>query len=140
MRHAGPSSSNRRSGFTLVEIMITVAIIGILVALAAASFLRARDATRTRAIQKGLTVIDDATRQWVIEKSLGPNDTMPTLEELLEEGYIRVSPKPPVRGTYFAATAYSELGEIDPNAYPRFEPEGSDGNPQWVHPDLLPDE
>lgn len=118
--------------------MIVIAIIGLLLAISIPGFIRAREYTRTKRIQKDLSAIDDASRQYVIEYNLGPADPMPTLAELLALGYLRNEPKPPIPGEYIAATAYSELGVIDPDSYPQFIDAGGGSHPERVHPDLLP--
>lgn len=128
----------RNKAFTLVEIMIVVAIIAILLAVAVPGFIRARETTRTRAIQKDLVSIDDASRQYCIEYNIGVGDTMPTLDELVVLSFLRTMPNAPVRGHYEAATEFTELGASNPASYPIFVPDSGILNPQWVHPDLLP--
>lgn len=58
---------NNKSGFTLVEIMIVVAIIGLLAAIAVPSFVRARTASQTNACINNLRQISGAVDQWAIE-------------------------------------------------------------------------
>ena len=59
---------NRKSGFTLVEIMIVVAIIGLLAAIAIPNFVRARQTSQTNACINNLRIIDAAKQQWGLEK------------------------------------------------------------------------
>ena len=57
----------RNKGFTLVEIMIVVAIIGLLAAIAVPSFLKARDSARRNACINNMRQIDGAKDQYALE-------------------------------------------------------------------------
>lgn len=61
------TKTNRTSGFTLVEIMIVVAIIALLAAIAVPGFLRARKRTQAAKILNDLRLIDSAVDQYAIE-------------------------------------------------------------------------
>ena len=58
---------SRRTGFTLVEIMIVVAIIALLAAIAVPGFLRARKRSQASRIINDLRLIDSAIDQYAIE-------------------------------------------------------------------------
>lgn len=62
-------SSKRRGGFTLVEIMIVVAIIALLAAIAVPGFLRARKRSQASKVLNDLRMIDAAVDQYAIEKT-----------------------------------------------------------------------
>lgn len=60
-------NKSNRAGFTLVEIMIVVAIIGLLAAIAIPNFVRARTTAQTNSCINNLRQIDGAEQQWALE-------------------------------------------------------------------------
>ena len=64
-----PQKTQRRGGFTLVEIMIVVAIIALLAAIAVPGFLRARKRSQASRVVNDLRLIDSAVDQYAIENN-----------------------------------------------------------------------
>ena len=67
---------NKKSGFTLVEIMIVVAIIGLLAAIAIPNFVKARTSAQTNACIANLKQIQGAIEQWALESKASPGDAV----------------------------------------------------------------
>ena len=77
---------NKKSGFTLVEIMIVVLIIGLLAAIAIPSFVRARERTRTNTCINNLRQIDSAKEQFAMENNLNAGDALGAAEGFDQAG------------------------------------------------------
>ena len=69
---------NNKSAFTLVEIMIVVAIIGLLAALAIPGFVKARKQSQGRRIINDARQMDAAIDQWALENGKKDGDTVDT--------------------------------------------------------------
>ena len=69
--------NKRRGGFTLVEIMIVVAIIALLAAIAVPGFLRARKRSQASRVLNDLRLIDAAVDQYAIENNKTSGDAVP---------------------------------------------------------------
>ena len=67
--------NKRNSGFTLVEIMIVVAIIGLLAAIAIPNFVKARTTSQQNACINNLRLIDSSKQQWALEQRKQTSDT-----------------------------------------------------------------
>jgi prepilin-type N-terminal cleavage/methylation domain-containing protein len=68
------TKTSRKAGFTLVEIMIVVAIIGLLAAIAIPNFVKARSTSQMNACINNLRQIDSAKQQWALEKGKQSTD------------------------------------------------------------------
>ncbi len=90
----------KKSGFTLVEIMIVVAIIGLLAAIAIPNFVKARKTAQKNSCVANLKQIDGAKQQWAIDEKKGGTD-VPTSGDLYGTSlYLKLAPTCPLSGTY----------------------------------------
>jgi prepilin-type N-terminal cleavage/methylation domain-containing protein len=103
MKNADPPS---RAGFTLVEIMIVVAIIGLLAAIAIPNFVHSRAKSQATACINNMRQIDSAIQQFSMETGKKAGDTISYPDDLT--AYIKLNsassiPGCPASGTYTLA-------------------------------------
>lgn len=96
----GPLKLRQRAarGFTLVEIMIVVAIIALLAVIAIPNFIKARNSARVKACMANLRVMNGAKAQWAFD-ARAANTVVPTSTDI--GPYMRDGmPACPANGTY----------------------------------------
>lgn len=88
----------RKGGFTLIEIMIAVVIIGVLLSVAMPGFTKARNNSRLKSCLKNMQVISWAKEEFAIEAHKSEGDAV-DLNDLVPI-YIRNDPECPAQGVY----------------------------------------
>jgi len=90
---------SKKQGFTLVEIMIVVAIIGLLAAIAIPSFVKARNTSQQNACINNLRQIDGGKEQWAMASKSSDGSAVVTVSV---DEYIKgaTTPECPGGGTY----------------------------------------
>ena len=109
-------NTSRKAGFTLVEIMIVVAIIGLLAAIAIPNFVRARTTSQKNACINNLRQIDGALQQYALENKTAAVPAAGALEPYLGKGTAGTWPTCPTdAGTYVLPATFA-LSPTCPNA------------------------
>jgi prepilin-type N-terminal cleavage/methylation domain-containing protein len=119
-----------RGGFTLVEIMIVVAIIALLASIAVPNFLRARKRSQASRILEDLRVLDQATDEYAIEnnKTGGMNPNFADLKNYLKTGTTLYNTGADIFGDSYGPftvdtvvgvpmAAFNDLSDVAPVSY-----------------------
>ena len=122
-----------QSGFTLIELMIVMAIIGILITLAIPSFVGAIRHAREAALKEDLQTMRTAIDTYTMDKQKGPQ----SLDDLIQDGYLRAIPEDPMtrsKDTWVTESSDSmvSLDETEPginDVHSGSSDTGTDGQP-----------
>jgi len=106
--------NKRRGGFTLVEIMIVVAIIALLAAIAVPGFLRARKRSQASRILNDLRMIDSACDQYAIEtnRATGFAVTVTDWTNYLKKGSVLYNTGNSILGHAYGAQTVDTIPQV----------------------------
>jgi len=106
--------NKRRGGFTLVEIMIVVAIIALLAAIAVPGFLRARKRSQASRILNDLRMIDSAVDQYAIETNRKTGDAVAIADwtNYLRKGSSLYNSGKSLLGTSYGAQTVDTIPQV----------------------------
>jgi prepilin-type N-terminal cleavage/methylation domain-containing protein len=108
-------SDRRRKGFTLIEIMIVVLIIGILLAIAIPNFMRARETSRAKSCCANLKQIETAKEQYAMDEKLADTDPIPEGALWAAGAYIKQEPTCPSTGASYNINAIGAVATCPNN-------------------------
>ena len=91
-------------GFTLIEIMIVVAIIGLLVSIAIPNFMKMRATAQAKTCISNLRVLDHAKQTWALENRKGNGVVVAPTDLIGPTLYIKEMPKCPAGGPDYDLT------------------------------------
>lgn len=125
--------ANRSAGFTLIELMIVMAIIMILAVVAVPAYQAAIRAAREAVLKEDLHVIRNAIDSYTADKQKAPQ----SLDDLVQEGYLKSIPEDPMthsKDTWVTDTSDSlhTLDQTEPgidDVHSGSQEQGSDGQP-----------
>ena len=123
--------NHHQKGFTLVEIMIVVAIIALLAAIAVPNFLRARKRSQATRVLEDLRMIDNGTDQYAIEnnKTSGGSATFSDIQNYLKTGTVLYATGADIFGDSYGPTftvdtlpvvpanAWTSLSDVAPQSF-----------------------
>jgi general secretion pathway protein G len=125
--------NQKDAGFTLMELMIVMAIIGVLATLAVPSFIGALRAAKEAVLKEDLQTMRTAIDSYTEDKQKGPQ----SLQDLIDDGYLKAIPVDPM--THSSETWVTDtsdtlhsVDETDPgidDVHSGSQEQGTDGQP-----------
>jgi len=133
MQMARRKQKTAESGFTLIELMIVMLIIGVLMAIAIPNYVAAIKAARESVLKEDLHVMRNAIDSYTMDKQKAPQ----SLQELVEAGYLKSIPQDPMTHATDTWTAdqsdsMHSIDQTDPgidDVHSGAQDTGSDGQP-----------
>ncbi len=127
------TSRKNQAGFTLVELMIVMAIIGVLLAVAIPSYVGAVRQAREAVLKEDLHVMRSAIDSYTADKQKAPQ----SLDDLVTDGYLKEIPVDPMTRTKDTwqttqSDALSSVDQTDPginDVHSGSQEQGTDGQP-----------
>lgn len=127
------NSRRRQSGFTLVELMVVMSIIGILLMLAVPSYVSAVKHAQESVLREDLHVMRAAIDSYTMDKQKAPQ----SLDDLVQDGYLKQIPEDPMthsKDTWVTDQSQNmySLDETDPgvdDVHSGSDEQGSNGQP-----------
>ena len=94
-RHIQSGINRRRFGYTLIELIIVMAIISILVSIAVPLYQKSLTRTKETMLHSHLSLLRTVIDEYTFDKKKAPQ----TLDDLVGEGYLRAVPIDPITGS-----------------------------------------
>jgi len=122
-----------QEGFTLVELMVVMLIIGVLAAIAIPSYISSLKAAREAVLKEDLHVMRQAIDSYTMDKEKGPQ----SLDDLVQSGYLKEIPNDPMthsNSTWVTATSdtLESVDQSDPginDVHSGSDENGANGQP-----------
>jgi len=128
-----PGGKAGESGFTLIELMVVMLIIGVLMAIAVPNYIAAVKAAKEASLKEDLHVLRQAIDSYTMDKQKAPQ----SLQELVEAGYLKSIPVDPMTRTAdtwepVTSDALHSIDQSEPgidDVHSGDQETGSDGQP-----------